>query len=408
MPWLMLIIAMTFYLYAFVLLVSLGVMSTELKHSFMIGDAALGVLAAIYFYAYSGMQIPLGMILDRFGARKLLTAASLFCAIGAILFGTTHLFALAILGRLLIGVGSAAAYVSCIYIAATWLPNNRFALLNGIVVAVGMLGAVIGQAPLAMLIAKTNWHIALWLLGACGIVLAILSWTIIRDKEHPKIKLSHKPSHLLTELKIIIKNKQLWLAAVYGGLMYTNIMILGTLWGVPFLAAKYHISVTAAGSMISVMLFGFILGAPAIGLMSDHLRRRNVFTISTCTASVIFLTLIIYPTANSIVLASILLFIFGFLSGGLELCFPIAREITPPKVIGTAIGYVNFVNMIGAAILMPIVGLILEILKTHATHLTTATIYEVAMTSMLVLQILAFILSLYIKETHAKLQYTDD
>jgi predicted MFS family arabinose efflux permease len=183
LPWLMWILATVFFCYGFSLQVSIGVIANDLMHDFSVNATALGSLAALYFYAYIAMQIPGGILIDYFGARYLLAGSVFICACGTILFATAHIFIVAILGRLLIGLGSSTAYVGCTYIAATRLPINRFSLLNGLVVTVGMLGAIGGQAPLAFLVAKLHWRLAMVLLAAFGLVIALLMWLVIRDKK---------------------------------------------------------------------------------------------------------------------------------------------------------------------------------------------------------------------------------
>jgi len=396
------ILATVFFCYEFSLQVSLGVMADNLMHDFSVNATALGGLAALYFYAYTAMQIPGGVLIDYFGARRLLTSSVFICACGAILFATTHSFIMAILGRLLIGLGSSTAYIGCAYIAATRLPINRFTLLNGLVVTIGMLGAVSGQAPLAFLVAKLHWRLTMVLLAACGLVIALLMWLIIRDKEHAgqgNSVIEKTEKNLLVGLKYVLRSRQTWLCGIYGGLMYTPTLIFGTLWGVPFITEKYKVSTPFAATLVSMLFFGWAIGSPLFGSLSDRLKRRKIFTILSPIGGLIALSLVIYIPEIPYILIGILIFCIGFLSSGFITSFTIAREVNPPFAVGATMGFMNGVNMLGGAILSPIVGFILDVSKFN---------YELGLALLPISLVIALILSLLIKETYAICKFEYD
>jgi MFS family permease len=151
-----------FFFYAWVLRVAPSVMVGELMRDFAVGAAVLGHLSAAYFYAYAGMQIPVGLLLDRFGPRRLMTVAALACAGGCMLFAVGQSLAMVTAGRLLIGASAAFSLVGAMAIAGQWFPANRFALLSGLAMAMGMAGGAFGQAPLRLAIEATDWRTATW------------------------------------------------------------------------------------------------------------------------------------------------------------------------------------------------------------------------------------------------------
>ena len=250
LPWIMLSVTTMFYFYEFMLQVSPGIMKTEIKQSLLINDASFGLLSSVYFYAYALMQIPMGILIDRLGARKLLTLAAFFCATGMVLFGTFDIFSLSLSSRFLVGMGSSVSYIGCAYIIAVWFPVDSFATILGCVVAFGMMGAVVGEAPIAYFVDHYNWQSIIMVFAVIGFVLSALFYTFIRD---PKRKVNLRScdaknlsasSDLLHNIKHVVKNKQMWICAIYGGLMYTPVLAMGTTWGVPFIAIKYNISKT--------------------------------------------------------------------------------------------------------------------------------------------------------------------
>ncbi|MBS0290858.1 MAG: MFS transporter [Proteobacteria bacterium] len=174
-------LAAIFYFYELMLLVSPSVMLDDLMKTFSTNAEQLGSLAAFYYYAYASMQIPVGLLMDRFGPRILLTLACCFCAIGCLIFGFAPTLWLAQVGRFVMGIGGSFAVVGCLKLASLWFPVNRFALLTGIMVAVGMMGGVFGQAPVAKLVMHVGWRqTSLW--GALiGGLLAIVIWFVVSD-----------------------------------------------------------------------------------------------------------------------------------------------------------------------------------------------------------------------------------
>ena len=392
-----------FYGYQYLLQVSPGVMTNELMHDLGLNATELGIFAACYFYTYAGMQIPVGLLVDRFGARKPLAIAIIICAAGAIVFGTAPNFMVTALGRLMIGLGGAFAIVSGLYIAANWLPLKYFALLTGAIGTLGMLGASFGQSPLALMINDIGWREAMIILGFCGIILAILSWCTVRDRARTPQNTPHH--HLLFGLKKIIENPQIWWLAIYGGLMFMPISVFGSLWGVPFLMHKYHINNTIAGNSLIGFFIGLAIGFPFWGWLSDYIKRRKSIMLISSLGSLAGSAIVLYC---NIAYGSALffLFIFGFFAGGSLVCFAAAREIDRSKSTGATMGFMNTVNMIGGAIMQPLCGLIMDLLWNGAiqndTRIYTLHNFQVALSVIPITIILSLISLLWIKETNCR------
>ncbi len=158
----------TFFFYAWVLRVAPSVMVEELMRDFAVGAGVLGHLSAAYFYGYAGMQIPVGLLLDRFGPRRLMTAAALTCAGGCMLFAAGNSLAMVTAGRFLVGASAAFSLVGAMAIAGQWFAANRFAIFSGLAMAMGMAGGVFGQAPLRLAIEASDWRTAMLFLAAGG------------------------------------------------------------------------------------------------------------------------------------------------------------------------------------------------------------------------------------------------
>jgi MFS family permease len=367
-PWIIWGLGCLFYFYECLLQVSPSVMSTELMRDFAVTSQTLGILAGIYFYSYAIMQLPAGMLLDYFGPKRLLTIATFICAISTIAFAMTDSFYFACLARLMIGVGSAFAAVGTMKLAANWFSSERFALLTGIMVTIGMLGAIGGEAPLALLIDNYDWQKALIIMGIIGIVLALFILFIAKDGPEVSTSPSKKRTSsteenepVLSGLIRLFKHKQLWLVAIYGGLMFMWTPVFCGLWGVPFLMSKLAIDKAVAANYISLVFVGWAIASPLWGVFSNRIGRRKPSLYIGSIGALICALLFIYAPIDSHSLIEVLLLFFGIFSAGFLPAFAIAREICCPKQVATGLSFMNMMNMIGISLAQPLIGFILDV-----------------------------------------------
>lgn len=348
-----------FYCYGFFHRVSPSVMIGELMRDFDISAAALGNLAAIYFYAYAGLQIGVGLIFDRFGARLPLAAACGLTAAGAGLFAVATSIETAYAARLAMGVGGAFTWVGALKLIADNFPPQRFALLSGLTLLLGLLGAVFGQAPLAALVAAYGWRATSVGAGIFGVGLAIALALVVRERRTSLA--THVPPLRAREgLRLVLANPQSWALALYGAGITGPILAFGGLWGVPYLMAKHGIDRTHAATLTTVMLLGWGIGGPLTGWISDRLgQRKPPLLAGSLTVMASLLSTLYMPGLPTPVVGA-LLFIHGLASGTMVLIFAAAREHNRPETAGVAVGFVNTSGIGAAAILQPLVGAVLD------------------------------------------------
>jgi MFS family permease len=408
LPWIVWGLAAVFYFYENLLQVSLDVMAPELMRTFKANATELGNLGGYYFWIYAIMQIPIGVLLDRFGARRLLTIAAGICMLGCLVFGTATKLNYAEVGRLLVGFGSAFAAVSCFSLIAHWFPTRRFALVTGLSVAIAMLGAIGGHVPLALLVKACGWRNSMLFLCAVGGILTFFIWYIVRDQPAQLVntKTAVEQTSLLHGLKVTTRNPQAWLIACYGGLMYAPTIILGSLWGVTFLINQYHLTAIDAGKLISIFFMGWALGSPLFGWFSDYIGKRRLVLFIGSIGALLTTLSIIYVMQLSLIELGCLLFMFGIFSSGFFPAFSVMREISPSNVSGSALGFMNCLNMIGGALGQPLVGWLLD--KHWAGQLEAGTrVYSVAnfQSALVIIPIgitLSLLILFFIRETNCE------
>jgi len=376
LPWIVWSLSSIFYFYEFLLQVSPGVMSSELMHDFSVTSETLGILSGIYFYSYAAMQLPGGILMDHFGPRRLLTLATTICALSTIAFGLTDHFYMACLARLMIGFGSSFACVGTMKIAANWFPASRFAFLTGILVTIGMMGAIGGEAPLALLVDDVGWRDSMLFMGGAGLIITILMHIIIKDSPIVYKKLHTNQGSVTEEplwpsLRTLLKNRQLWLIAIYGGLIYMTTPVFCGLWGVPFLMLKLHLTKAAAANYISLVFIGWAVASPVWGIFSSRIGRRKPPLYISAIGSIITSLLFIYAPLHSGLVLQVLLFAFGVCSAAFLPAFAVAKELCNSRYVATGLSFMNMMNMLGVALAQPLIGYILDRLwqGTIANHI---------------------------------------
>jgi MFS family permease len=368
MPWIVWGLGCIFYFYECLLGVSPSVMSSELMRDFSVTSHTLGILSGVYYYSYASMQLPGGLMLDYFGPRKLLTLATAICAISTIAFGLTNSFMMACIARLMIGFGSAFAAVGAMKLAANWFKPDRFALLTGMMVSIGMMGAIGGETPLALLVDNYGWRHSMLLMGSIGVALAFLIYFVARDvpKDKPQGFDKPKPSavdeSILKSLATLVKNKQLWLVAFYGGLVYMATPVFCGLWGVPFLMFKLNVAKATAANYVSLVFIGWVVASPLWGLWSGRIQRRKPPMYIGSLGALICSALFIFAPIEAGHPIEFLLFAFGVFSAGFLPAFAIAKELCSQHYVATGLSFMNMMNMIGIAAAQPLIGYILDLM----------------------------------------------
>lgn len=408
LPWIVWSLAALFYLYENLIQVSPGVMVHDLMKAFSINSAALGSVIAFFFYSYAGMQIPVGVMVDNYNARFLLTGAALSCAVGCILFGTAESTIMIALGRFLIGFGAAFAAVCSMKLAANWFPAKQFTLLVGLMVTIGMLGSMAGETPLALLVDNIGWRETMIFMAIFGIILAILIFSVVRHSpEHlSKSKVDHKAQKqpLLQGLLNVLKCRQSWLLAVYGGLVFASTSIFGGLWGVPFLMKAYSLDKPAAAGIVSMLFLGWVIGSPISGILTGVLNSyKKVLWISSIGGFIIMLAILYVPNLP-ITLLSVLIFSFGICSSYFLPSFTLMHDLHINASSGAALGFMNTANMIGGAVGQPLIGVLLDATwdgtLVNGVRMYSVADYQYSLSCLPIMLAISIILIPFIKEKH--------
>lgn len=392
-------IAAFFYCYEFVLRIIPGALQSEISAAFgHISATVFGQLSAFYYFAYSPMQMPVGLLMDRFGPRRLLTFACMCCTVGSWLFADTSSVWIAGYGRFLVGFGSAFAFVGVLSLALRWLPKRFFSLVAGLITTMGMLGVVYGEVKVTDLALRLGLPHVLSTLVTIGAVLSLIIFAVVRDGPEGHVTCKYPLPQFFKEAGDVLRSPQVWIIGFAGACLYTSLSVFGELWGKVYLQQAHHLTSADAAKTISSVFLGWAVGAPIAGYFSDRTGRRVLPLVVGAIMSLIFISIVLYYPGLSPRSLKVLLFFYGVFSAAEIIVFIMAKENSGAKLSGTVFAATNMIVTLGGVVFQPLVGKLLDSFGDSqligGEHVYSVVDYQLALSilpiSLLVLIVLAF------------------
>lgn len=395
---------MLFFAYAFIQRVAPSVVTDELMRDFSVGAASLGVLSGAYFYTYAALQLPVGLLTDRYGPRKLMAAAALGCALASAGFASSESLLAAGFYRALIGGAVAFGFVGTLSIIAQFFSPGRFALLAGLVQTMGMIGAIAGQAPLRVLVESRGWQETfLWLMLA-GLALAILLFTVV-PRQSIKERQSAK-QNLLYSLHQVARNPQSWLCAGIGFGLAAPMLSFSGLWAIPWLELSYELDKKQAAGLVSLLFVGWGVGSPLWGWLSDRMGMRNPVIIGGTLIALSGFILLVYIGGWSLTTIGMLFTVTGLGGSAMIVIFGSVRESNLVLNSAAAMGLVNMCVVGSGAVTQPLIGWLLEITwdgtLSNGVPLYAVETYQIAFIALVVSMLLALVCAIFLRETNCR------
>jgi len=379
--WLMWGIPALIFLIAFLHRAAPGVIAKELMQAFTISGTVVGLLSAMYFYSYAGFMVPGGVLIDSVGPRWVIAGGGAVMGLGSLAMGLAPSPAVLFAGRLLVGLGAAVTFTGALKIAANWFPPSQFGMMSALTATVGVLGSLVGSAPLAALAASVSWRGALIIIGAVTMASAMLCAAAVRDRPARARDDSPRAASLrdvLTGTMQVLGNPYTWPPFLCFFFLYAA---MGNffLWSVPFLRDVYGLPLTAAALYASLPSVALLVSAPLTGYLSDRVlhRRKLPYTVLATGQFLVWLAFVL--TLGTLPLAGVclLFLLLGAMGGAFVLTWPLGAEVNPPGLAGSAVAVTNLGGFVGAALTQGPVGAMLDARWTGAL-LEGARVYPVA------------------------------
>lgn len=410
MGWFIFTLGALFYIYEYVLRIFPSLITHQLMSAHHISAGTLGNMIAFYYYIYSPMQIPVGVLMDRYRPRRLLVIATLSCTVGSFLFVTAHNLLLAEFGRFLTGFGSAFAFVGVLKLAVIWLPEENFGFVTGLATMSGVLAAIGSDWFFPPLLHAFDWKELTYWITFIGVLLSIALWIWIKDNNPKATTEAPKTIHfreLFSQFKLISKNPQIWLNGLIASLLYVPTTGFAELWSIPYLEATKHLNTSQAAHITSMLFIGWAIGAPIVGRISDYCQSRRVPVLIGATGATLTLTTtFIYLPNLSVQIISVAFLIIGIFSSCQILTFAINRELAPPQITGISLALNNMCVMLSGVVAQPLIGLLLERNwdghMIHGMHIYSAQNFQKAIYILPGCLILTVVCCFFLKETFGR------
>lgn len=407
--WSMWTLVVSFYFFQFFFRASPNALSDTLMREFQITALSLGWFSAAYLWAYSCLQIPVGILLDYWGPKRIVLLGISLCTSGVFLFASAKSFWVAVLARALIGAGASGAFIGTVRTSSLWFTPKTLAFVIAMTSSVGIAAGTMAHLFLLDFLGLfAQWRSGIYLLGCLGFVIALMIFVWMKDTPHGDFISPREPlsvRFVVREIREVFHRRVIWFSGFFGCIMYFPVTILSETWASPFLQQLYHISPTRASKMSAFVTIGTWVGGPIAAFLSDRFHTRvKILQSWTFIATVLCSIMVFFPPQTPL-WGKVLLFCVGFFSACQVLAFAVAADSVPRRLAGTTAGSVNMMTMAGAAILAPVMGFILDFLWKGAVSASGIPIYALsdfqwAFSTVCISMALAFLWTLRIRETY--------
>ena len=387
-----------------------AVVAEDMRRDLTAGGGLLGLLGSAYFYPYALMQLPAGLLSDSWGPRKTITLFFCVAFVGSVILGMAPSVYVAILGRTLVGLGVAMLFVPTLKVLAEWFRAKEFAMMTGILMAMGGIGSYSAATPLAYISSWIGWRQSFVLVGIFTLVLGGLVWTLVRDRPAdmgwPSPAANSGPAaesiDIMQGVKMVLSLPRFWPLSSWFFFTCAIFFSFIGLWGGPFLMQLYDLDKAKAGHILSMAAVGMIVGSPILSFLSNNLfkARKPVLILSSVFMFIITGTLYFFTEGIPIpLLYSICLGIGIFCGAIVTIGFTTNKELFPVSIAGTATGLVNFFPFLGGALFQVILGTVLDSQGFTASGGFSPQGFRYSFLVLFFCGLAALISSLFLKET---------
>ena len=353
------LLATLFFSFQFILRLWPGLMMDNISLQFGISATGFGLLASVYYWGYALMQIPLAIMLDRFGPKYLLFISATICGLASILFSYADNLYIALFSRFLIGVGSAAGFLTVSKVISQWFPKNRYSQMVGFSFALGLAGAVYGGRPVNNLVETSGYFNVSIGLGVTSIIIGLLALLLLRNKgRHEGVETE---AIKLTDLVTLLTSPAICLLALANLLMVGSLEGFADVWGVNYLMSAHGLEKGDAAGITSFIFIGMVFGGPVLAYIGNYFG--NYKTIICCGVGMAAISCIIFYAGleyNYYLFAFIFTFI-GILCCYQVLIFSVGHDLVDARLLGIIIAFLNCVNMLGGSFFHSIIGKLMDV-----------------------------------------------
>jgi predicted MFS family arabinose efflux permease len=353
------------FMFSQFLRVSSAVVARELTQDLGLSPSQLGLLGGAFFYSFALAQIPVGWALDRFPPRIVVALLPLTSAVGVFLFSSANGFTLALIGRILSGIGMSTAFMGSLKVFSIRYSPLHFATLAGVIISIGTAGNIVAATPLALACSALGWRLTFLLIGIVILFSSVIAYIMLRSVEIrpiPTSSTAQKDFSMVQGLKLLVCMGTFWQCSILAFFRYGTFVALQGLWGGPYLRDVHNFSSLDTGNILLAFSLGAVVGSALSGRISDRVfqTRKWVVLPMTVIYSLFFLALTGLVSISSF-WNNMTFFFFASLFGSAgNIVYTQVKELVPAHITGLAVTSVNFFTMAGGAVFMHLLGSIMQ------------------------------------------------
>jgi MFS family permease len=334
----------------------------ELMSELDLSAEAMGTITGLFFLAFAAAQIPTGVLLDRFGPRRTMTALFSIAVIGAVVFAAATDALVLAAGRLLLGLGCAAGLMGAMVVIARWFPEDRFASLSAILFVVGGGGTLLATTPLSWAVELIGWRGAFLAMAVLTGIFAVFLFAVVRDTRPGAVAADAEKETLgsvISGLRSVLANRQLWFVSAIQFVSYATVLTVVGLWAGPYLADIHDLDGVARGNILLALNVAVLLGVSLYGRLDRHVSSRKWLIVSGALASAVLSIVLALLKEPGFWTATVLLFLFATIGSYVMLIHAFARSVLPDHLIGRGLTFQNFAVFLGVAVIQAASGVII-------------------------------------------------
>lgn len=347
-----------FFGFQFILRLWPGLTMHHTMAQYSINAGQFGLLAALYYYGYSGMQIPVALMLDRFKVKYVIFFFAVLCGVATFIFTMTNSFYVALLSRFLIGAGSAVGFLGVSKVVSQWFPQEKYATMIGFSFSIGLMGAIYGGIPVNTLIESYGWQNVALVLSLISILIGITTCLFLKAPPHQQIHVEAN-AFQFSHFKNILRSPSIWGLALATFLMVGSLEGFADVWGVPYLMTAYKIPQGEAAGLTSLIFFGMLFGGPLLTWFARPLGNYVVIAFCGAVMALGFVVLLLAQKWHPY-LFSIVFFTIGVMCCYQVIIFSAGARLVKPGYLGVTLAFLNCVNMLGGSFFHTLIGQIMD------------------------------------------------
>ncbi|MBN1104127.1 MAG: MFS transporter [Deltaproteobacteria bacterium] len=345
-----------------------AVIAPTLVVDLVLDTEQLGLLSGAFFYGFALTQIPITLLLDRIGPRRMMGCLSLIGIGGAFLFSWAQGFGTGLVGRVILGVGMACNLMGTLKLLTVWFGPLRFATLSGIVFSIGTLGNMAATSPFVFLVDLMGWRPAFRMIALTNLLVVAAFYVVVRDrpaKSAPSSSGDASPSTAsgsTSHLRLLLKKKEFWIISISSMASYGVFGAFQTLWAGPYLMEAMGFSPMLCGHLILLMNAGFLIGPTLWGILSDRLFKTRKWIVAGGLVGFSALTggLALIEAGTLPWVFAVIFLCYGLMRGTGSLMYTHIKELMPLQMAGTAMTGINFFTMMGPAVFLQGLGKVMQ------------------------------------------------